>query len=40
LTMATLLALLDRLIDMMFPPPGGSQRDVDARFDEIVKNFD
>jgi hypothetical protein len=38
--MTALLALLDRLIDVVFPPPGGSQKEIDTRFAEIVENFD
>lgn len=35
-----LLKLLDQLMDSLFPPPGGSKAEIDAKFEELIAGYD
>lgn len=37
--MYVVLALMKHLLDTLIPPAGGPQRDVDARFAELVERY-
>lgn len=37
--MYTILSLIDRLVDSLFPPPGGAKADIDAKFDDLVGRY-
>lgn len=37
--MYAIVALIRHLVDALIPPPGGPQRDIDARFADLVKDF-
>lgn len=38
--MVTILAAVIRFMETMFPPPSGSQADIDRAFHEIVAGFE
>ena len=38
--MYALLKLLDHLVDSLFPPPGGSMAEIDAKFEDLIAGFD
>lgn len=38
--MTTILTAIVRLLEILVPPPSGSQREIDKRFEEIVAGFE
>ncbi len=37
--MYVLLSLISRLVDILFPPAGGTKAEIDAKFDDLVARY-